>query len=48
MAPRGQDHAGAGPDDFTVFVVLICMLFFLVFMLSLPMWFSSFVRSLGG
>lgn len=46
MAPGVRDQSGSGPDDFTVFVVLMGMLVFVVFMLSLPMWFSAFVRGI--
>lgn len=47
MAPR-VDRQAAGTEDQVVFVVLVLTLLFLVFMMSVPLWFSAFVRGLVG
>lgn len=47
MAPRA-DRASQETEDQVIFVALILTLAFLMFMMSVPIWFSAFIRSLSG
>jgi len=44
-APRAER---ARAEDGVIFVVLVLTLLFLMFMASVPIWFTGFVRALGG
>ena len=44
-APRAER---ARAEDGFIFVVLVLTLLFLMFMASVPIWFTGFVRALGG
>lgn len=48
MTARSQGQAGPASEDAKILVVLVVTLVFLVVMASLPLWFSSFVRAIGG
>lgn len=43
-----QGQAGPASEDAKIFVVLVVTLVFLVVMASLPLWFSSLIRAIGG
>lgn len=48
MAPRAERTARYPTEDGVIFVVLVVTLFFLAFMMSVPLWFSAFIRGLTG
>lgn len=48
MTAPSQAQAGPTSEDAKILVVLVVTLVFLVVMASLPLWFSSFVRAIGG
>lgn len=48
MAPRSERTAKGPAEDGVVFIALVATLFYIVFMLSLPLWLSTVIRSLTG
>lgn len=48
MAPRTERTVHGQAEDGVIFIALVVMLFYLVFMLSLPLWFSAVIHSLTG
>lgn len=48
MTAPSQAQAGPASEDAKIFLVLVVTLVFLVVMASLPLWFSSFIRAVGG
>lgn len=48
MAPRAERTVRRETEDSVVFLVLVFTLFFIVFMLSVPLWLSALIRGLAG